>query len=436
MCLWGRYTDAIVLEAVRRSLRGEAARVAMRLGPQATLNELLQIFDSIFGLVVCDQDLLGSFYTARQQAGENVTQWRCRIEDILTQALSARLIERRAYSETLRCRLWGGLRQHLKDRTAYKFEMKTDVDALFRSLRQTEQEADQGPAHKTGAGKQAAVNAAQAIPAEDWSAEVRKLSAEVQLLRRQLQQGPRNEPAAGRAPDQRPPRSRYDDDGPTCFRCGGKGHIQVGCRSTCVEVWVEGVATVALLDTGATVSTVTDTFYRQKLAHLAVLQLQEVLHIECADGQLLPYKGYIEAELRVEGAGGGADSLICLLLVVPSNRYSNSVPVLLGTNILEQLMHRAHDKHGPQFLQNTQLQPLWNRSFRCLAMWERVLRRSHNTGIRAVFAAIHHQAEQCRCHSVCRGSSVGLRAYLCHAPVGTEKRLGSTAGHHTEPGQL
>ncbi|XP_025110112.1 uncharacterized protein LOC112573741 [Pomacea canaliculata] len=326
MCLRGRYTDAVVLEAVRRSLRGEAARVAMRLGPHATLNELLQKVDSIFDLVVCDQDLLGSFYTARQEAGENVTQWRCRIEDILTQALGARLIERRAYNETLRCRLWGGLRQPLKDRTAYKFEMESDVDALFRSLRQAEQETE-GPAHKTGAGKQAAVNAAQAIPAGDWSAEVRKLSAEVQSLRRQLQQGPRNDPAAGKALNQRPPRSSYEDDGPTCFRCGGKGHIKVGCRmridhlrktlnyrltcrkgqrvdqrppahgpagektligpSTCVDVCIEGVATAALLDTGATVSTVTETFHRQKLAHLAVRPLQEVLRIECADGRML-----------------------------------------------------------------------------------------------------------------------------------------------------
>lgn len=45
------------------------------------------------------------------------------------------------------------------------------------------------PAPKTGAGKQAAVNPAQSTPAEDWSAEASNLSAEVQMLRRQLQQG-------------------------------------------------------------------------------------------------------------------------------------------------------------------------------------------------------------------------------------------------------
>ncbi|PVD20231.1 hypothetical protein C0Q70_20727 [Pomacea canaliculata] len=71
---------------------------------------------------------------------------------------------------------------------------------------------------------------AKPTPAEDVSAQVRKLSAEVHSLRRQLQQEPGNEPAAGRAPTQRPPRLYYYEDGPTCFRCGGTGHIQVECR--------------------------------------------------------------------------------------------------------------------------------------------------------------------------------------------------------------
>lgn len=58
--------------------------------------------------------------------------------------------------------------------------------------------------------------------------------------------------------------------------------------SLCIDFRVEGVTTAALLDTGSTVSTVTDIFHRQKLEHLTVRPLQEMLRIESADGQLLP----------------------------------------------------------------------------------------------------------------------------------------------------
>ena len=45
------YSEATILEAIRRSLRGEAARVAMRLGPGVSLRQLMTKFDSIYGNV-------------------------------------------------------------------------------------------------------------------------------------------------------------------------------------------------------------------------------------------------------------------------------------------------------------------------------------------------------------------------------------------------
>ncbi|KAL8603126.1 hypothetical protein ACOMHN_059298 [Nucella lapillus] len=61
-----QYTEATILEAVRRSLRGEAARVAMRLGPSTTLNQLVAKFSSIFRSVLDDEDVLVAFYSAQQ----------------------------------------------------------------------------------------------------------------------------------------------------------------------------------------------------------------------------------------------------------------------------------------------------------------------------------------------------------------------------------
>ena len=45
----------------------------MRLGPHATVNEILYKLDSIYGLVEERESLLVNFYRAKQQANEDVT---------------------------------------------------------------------------------------------------------------------------------------------------------------------------------------------------------------------------------------------------------------------------------------------------------------------------------------------------------------------------
>ena len=64
-----------------------------------------------------------------------------------------------------------------------------------------------------------------------------------------------------------------------------------------VDICIEGIQTAALLDTGASISTVSEAFHREKLSQLPVQPLQDVLNIECADGESLPYSGYIAADI-------------------------------------------------------------------------------------------------------------------------------------------
>ena len=49
LCAEQSYDEQIILEAVQRSFKGEAACVAMRLGTRTSLTELLAKFDSIYG---------------------------------------------------------------------------------------------------------------------------------------------------------------------------------------------------------------------------------------------------------------------------------------------------------------------------------------------------------------------------------------------------
>ena len=47
-----------------------------------------------------------------------------------------------------------------------------------------------------------------------------------------------------------------------------------------------------LLDSGATVSTISEEFYKKQLYGVELHSIEDAIHIECADGQSMPYLGY------------------------------------------------------------------------------------------------------------------------------------------------
>ena len=65
-CLMNQsYEEDSILNAVRRFLRGEAGYVALRLPLDATVEEILQKLDSIYGSVDKKVELLAEFYGSR-----------------------------------------------------------------------------------------------------------------------------------------------------------------------------------------------------------------------------------------------------------------------------------------------------------------------------------------------------------------------------------
>ena len=94
------------------------------------------------------------------------------------------------------------------------------------------------------------------------------------------------------------------------------------------EVVICGIKTSALLDTGSCVSTISEQFYNTNLSHLQLRPVEGILNVECADGNILPYLGLVEADLTVKGLPL-EHVQHCLFLVVPESRYSKTVPILL-----------------------------------------------------------------------------------------------------------
>ena len=140
------------------------------------------------------------------------------------------------------------------------------------------------------------------------------------------------------------------------------------------NIEVNGLQLTALLDTGSNVSTISQGKYKECFSNIPLIPLQEFqLTIEGAGGQLLPYLGYIEVELTVPVLN--IQPLKCLMLVTPDTTYSQTVPVILGTNVLKRLMGSIEDSHGVRFRQQTTLPDAWYSTFRCMKIRSREINR-------------------------------------------------------------
>ena len=162
----------------------------------------------------------------------------------------------------------------------------------------------------------------------------------------------------------------------------------------------------ALLDTGSCVSVVSQKFYEEKLKDTTKLQpMTEILNIECADGQKLPYLGYIETDLVIMKGLPDCKSQPCLLLVVPDTNHSSKTPIILGTYILKELLQDCKDTFGDQFLQKADLHVPWYICFRTMVVRDRTLKKNNNR-IAIVRSAMPHKV------ILKPNETVNVRAYL------------------------
>ena len=129
------------------------------------------------------------------------------------------------------------------------------------------------------------------------------------------------------------------------------------------DVLLNGINCRALLDTGSSVSTLCESFYR-KLSGVPLEPLQEILNIEGAAGQKLPYLGYVSMVLEIPEMNPVKHQ--CLLLVTPDTNFSENVPVLLGTNILCTVMEECQQKYGVRYLQSANITVPWQLTFSCI----------------------------------------------------------------------
>lgn len=110
---------------------------------------------------------------------------------------------------------------------------------------------------------------------------------------------------------------------------------------------------------------------------MPLFPLNDILKLECADGNFMPYSGYIQ--VQISAVGIPSDHVQdCIFLVVPDTEYNKDVPLLIGTNILAEFLGHCKSKLGDNFLQNSALHTSWYLAFRCMVLRERELKKSKN----------------------------------------------------------
>lgn len=102
-----------------------------------------------------------------------------------------------------------------------------------------------------------------------------------------------------------------------------------------------------LLDTGSQVTTIPISIYNKHFSHQSVKPLQELLQVEGAAGQEVPYLGYIEMMVTFPEEFVGSKLDVCTLaLVVPDVRPVLPSQILIGMNTLEPLYEQCVETKG------------------------------------------------------------------------------------------
>ncbi len=248
------YSKSQIMQAARRSLKGEASGIAVRLGATATLDELLARLEGAYGTVDMGETLMSQFYAAQQQETESVTAWSCRLEDILMKANQYGKTETEDTREMLRSKFWRGLRSQLKETSRFKFDAEKDYEklrlqirAIERELQAASSEQQKEPSQQRQPAKGQVKSAVAPTTTEtseiaELKGMVKSLTTAVDAIKKEVQWLKRppdkqqkqnqaakegNKTAENTQESNTNPKNKYNQG---CWHCGQQGHLKRNCR--------------------------------------------------------------------------------------------------------------------------------------------------------------------------------------------------------------
>ena len=121
-----------------------------------------------------------------------------------------------------------------------------------------------------------------------------------------------------------------------------------------VQAKLGGVDVLCVVDSGSMVSFVTEDFYKKKLQPTCghVKRRKQMLTLRAANGLEIPYVGYLELEIEVDGVKVPNCGVLVLKDTPATSQQRKDIPGLLGTNVLAQI-----PKFGALLQQRTDSEP-------------------------------------------------------------------------------
>ena len=135
------YSDTVIGQAIRKSLKGQAKKVLLPMGSGATVEEILERLEGVFGNVATSMSILQEFYSVSQKIDESVAAWGLRLEEILQRAIEKGQVRQEDRDEMLRNKFWRSLRsEKLRLATRTDFQSIKNFDLLRKKVRAEEYE--------------------------------------------------------------------------------------------------------------------------------------------------------------------------------------------------------------------------------------------------------------------------------------------------------
>ena len=220
--------EGMVLTAIKRSIRGQAQEIVLHMGEDATVADIINRYDMMFGDVNPPHVLLAQFYSAFQTPGESITDWYARLEDIASKITrkDGNVISPNNYDILVNTQFWTKMNdEKMKNALRHKFDELAGSPQFVVEARKIESEFA-GQAVKLGQVH------SETLPAmergfEEILARLSTLEKEIQSNRqtqKHTEYGDHHQ--TGQAPHE----SKKNMRKPVrCFKCHKLGHIARNC---------------------------------------------------------------------------------------------------------------------------------------------------------------------------------------------------------------
>ena len=117
----------------------------------------------------------------------------------------------------------------------------------------------------------------------------------------------------------------------------------LGNRNT-AAIYMDGIATTALFDTGAEIQLVSKQFYEEN--DLEIQPIEKLTECSTMNGEVFGYEGFVEVNVQIPGRDFSEDHLF---LVTSEISHQKEIPVVLGTYLIGSLSRYLHGIDKEEF---------------------------------------------------------------------------------------